>query len=61
MEKTENLNICRGCLRDDDSMQSIFRPENTFGLTTNLSDMFSSCISIQVRFKQIVFMRYFKI
>lgn len=51
MEKTEYPNICRGCLRDDNCLQSIFRPENTFGLTMNLSDMFSSCISIQVRLK----------
>lgn len=51
MEKTENQNVCRACLRDDDEMQSIFKPENTFGLSMNLSDMFSSCISIQVKLK----------
>lgn len=55
MEKTENPNVCRACLGDEDVLQSIFRPENTFGLTMNLSDMFSSCISIQVRFKWFAF------
>lgn len=57
MEKTENSNICRACLRDEDGLQSIFRPENTFGLTMNLSDMFSCCISIQVGFKRIIFFK----
>lgn len=50
MEEYELRNVCRACLTEEGEFYSMFVAEDISGLSLQLSEMMTSCTSIQVNF-----------